>query len=105
MTIRYWLPASFPYAMIAIIPGVILVRKGYAPSAQAIRHEQIHHQQQKEMLVVFFYLWYGIEFLVRLVWLRNWHKAYRRISFEREAYNESWRPVSERKKFNWTKYL
>ena len=37
----------------------------------------------REMLYVFFYLWYLIEWLIRLCMKGN---AYRNISFEREAY-------------------
>lgn len=53
---------------------------------QRQNHEKIHLRQQLEMLVVFFYLWYAIEYLIRLVQYRDFRKAYRNISFEREAY-------------------
>lgn len=33
-----------------------------------------------------YYLWYGVEYLVRLCILRDGRKAYRAISFEQEAY-------------------
>ena len=51
-----------------------------------INHEKIHLNQQMELLVIPFYLFYSIEFLWRLVQYKNWHLAYRNISFEREAY-------------------
>ena len=51
-----------------------------------INHEKIHIRQQLELLVIFFYIWYGLEFLVRLIQYRNRYQAYRNISFEREAY-------------------
>ena len=51
-----------------------------------LNHERIHLKQQAELLVVFFYLWYGIEFLARWFQYKNRHTAYRNISFEREAY-------------------
>lgn len=55
-----------------------------------VNHERIHLRQQLELLVLPFYLWYGIEYLLRLVQYRDRRKAYRSISFEREAYaNES----------------
>jgi hypothetical protein len=38
----------------------------------------------KEMLYIPFYLWYGVEWLVKLFCKGN---AYRNISFEREAYD------------------
>jgi hypothetical protein len=66
--------------------GVIFVRKGAYINEQTIRHEQIHTAQMKERLYIFFYLIYLLEFIVLLVRYRNWDKAYRSISFEREAY-------------------
>lgn len=51
------------------------------------RHEQIHTWQQQEMLFLGFYLWYVAEWLLRLLRYRNFHRAYRNISFEREAYD------------------
>ena len=52
-----------------------------------LNHERIHLRQQAELLILFFYLWYGLEFLIRLIQYKNRHKAYRNISFEREAYH------------------
>lgn len=55
-----------------------------------INHESIHTAQIKELLYVPFYIVYVIEWLVRCMILHNGYKAYRNISFEREAYaNES----------------
>ncbi|MCT8338689.1 hypothetical protein MG296_01355 [Flavobacteriaceae bacterium TK19130] len=51
-----------------------------------LNHERIHLRQQLELLIIFFYVWYGIEFLCRWISIGNWYKAYRNISFEREAY-------------------
>jgi hypothetical protein len=51
------------------------------PTKYDINHEKIHLQQQKELLVIGFYIWYFIEWCF---------KGYRNISFEKEAYdNES----------------
>ena len=43
-----------------------------------------HTAQMKEMLYIFFYLWYVVEWIIRLFMKGN---AYRNISFEREAYS------------------
>jgi hypothetical protein len=67
-------------------PFVVLKHPSLKEDAIFLNHEQIHLRQQVEMLVVFFYLWYGIEFLARWIQYGNRHKAYRNISFEREAY-------------------
>lgn len=64
--------------------GVLFVRKGYCISDKTLNHEKIHTAQMKELLYMFFYLIYIIEWVVRLVMNRN---AYRNISFEQEAYN------------------
>lgn len=58
-------------------------------NAEEQRHEYIHTLQQREMLFVFFYLWYITEWLIRLIIYRNALKAYRNISFEREAYGNA----------------
>lgn len=68
----------------------IFVRKGCEFNEIHLNHEKIHARQQLELLIIPFYLIYLIEWLVRLIITRNLHKAYRDISFEKEAYaNES----------------
>lgn len=50
-----------------------------------MNHEKIHARQQLELLLLPFFLWYGIEYLIlRLKY--NHDRAYRNIVFEREAY-------------------
>lgn len=51
-----------------------------------LRHEYTHTKQMQELLYLPFYLWYIVEWLLKLIWYRNGRKAYRNISFEREAY-------------------
>lgn len=48
-----------------------------------INHEAIHTKQMQEMLYIPFYIWYIIEYLIKLFK----GNAYRNLSFEREAYN------------------
>ena len=65
--------------------GIIFARNEYKPLARRIQnHEAIHTVQMKEMLYIFFYLWYLVEWLVKL--FRYGRNAYENISFEREAY-------------------
>jgi len=55
-----------------------------------VNHEKIHLRQQLELLMLPFFIWYLLEYVVRLVQYQNANLAYRNISFEREAYaNES----------------
>ena len=70
-------------------------------------HEYIHTLQQRELLFVFFYLFYVTEWIVRVIQTRSLIKGYLRISFEREAYeNQRLLDYREtRKFFAWRKYL
>ncbi len=67
--------------------GVLLIKNGVKISPELITHESIHTAQIKELLYLPFYLLYTLEWLVRLILNKgNWYKAYRDISFEKEAY-------------------
>ena len=59
------------------------------------------------MGIVFFYLWYVLEWFVRLFIDKNGHTAYRNISFEREARYAAEHPEYERKTFSygWFKWI
>ncbi|TDU43932.1 hypothetical protein BXY82_1354 [Gelidibacter sediminis] len=72
-----------------------------------VNHERIHLRQQVELLIIPFFIWYGLEFLVRYAHYRNWYLAYRNISFEREAYqNEAHLHFLKKRPFwNFLKYL
>lgn len=86
---------------------IILTRDKKELTKELINHERIHSRQMLEMLFLFAYLWYLIEFVFRLIQYRNWQKAYRNLSFEKEAYknqnNSSY--LKARKPFAWVKYL
>jgi len=71
------------------------------------RHEHIHGEQQKEMLLVFFFLWYCIEWIVRLCIYRNRITAYKNVSFEREAYGNQYDSTypDNREHYSWIEYL
>lgn len=84
--------------------GVLFVRKDAVISEQTINHEKIHTAQMKEMLYVFFYLWYIVEWLVRLFGKGN---AYRNISFEKEAYDndDNLDYLKDRKRYSWIRMI
>lgn len=71
-----------------------------------INHERIHTAQMKELLYVGFYILYIIEWLLRLILIRDGHEAYRMISFEVEAYREqdNLNYLKNRKKYDWIRY-
>ncbi|MCQ2287560.1 MAG: hypothetical protein MJZ74_00480 [Muribaculaceae bacterium] len=88
--------------------GVVFAKQKYGKlNKTIINHESVHTIQQLEMLIVFFYLWYVIEWLVRFCMCGDAIKAYYNISFEREAYhnerNYAYRRY--RRLWAWTSYL
>ena len=101
---RFIPPIGFSYVNLF---GVLFTRRDRLISSVELNHEQIHTEQMKEMLYVFFYLWYLIEWFVRLIMLRDSHKAYRSISFEQEAYSnqENLTYLEGRKRYRWLSYL
>lgn len=72
------------------------------------RHEGIHALQQIETLWVPFFILYGLEYMAKLLLCRmNHKKAYKSISFEKEAFSmqdvEGYENV--RKHYAWMKYV
>ncbi len=74
------------FSGITLWPFVVLRNRGLKSDAVFLNHEKIHLRQQAELLVLPFYVWYVIEFVIRLFQYKNRHQAYRNISFEREAH-------------------
>ena len=92
--------------------GVVFVRKDYefrsvADYQRMLVHEGIHTKQMRELLYFPFYVWYLLEWLVRIVMYRNIRKAYRNISFEREAYanQDNLYYNKERKRYSFLQYI
>lgn len=82
--------------------GVVFARNEYKELSQRIlNHEAIHTAQMREMAYVFFYIWYLVEWLIKL--FRYGRKAYDNISFEREAYTYQfdYSYLKKRKRFAW----
>jgi hypothetical protein len=75
------------YVGLSLWPFIILRHPSLRGDNVLINHERIHLRQQAELLLVFFYLWYLCEWLVRSLAYRDFYKAYKNISFEREAYH------------------
>lgn len=93
------------------------------------RHENIHGRQQVEMLLVgvliaiimaacgcgwwsllalpIYFWWYGVEWLVKGIYYRNFNTGYKNIGFEREAYanQEDVCYLDFRIPFAWIRYL
>lgn len=98
---------TFPGFKAINLFGFLFVRNGKTLRDIDINHEKIHTKQMKELLYIFFYLWYVIEWLIKLPIYSFTHKAYRNISFEREAYQNQYdmNYLDNRKHYNWIKKI
>lgn len=86
--------------------GILFVRRGIIITDRILNHEKIHSAQMKEMLYIFFYIWYIAEWGIKLLKYKRVHTAYRAISFEREAYANDFNReyLKTRKRFAFIKY-
>ena len=110
-----WFLNLFPVGAITLAPFGIYVDKTFIEYSKhpnlvgiynrIINHEKIHWKQQLEMLIIFFYLWYVIEWLIKLI--KYGKAAYNNISFERESYanEENFKYLETRKHFAWLKHI
>ena len=81
---KYLIPKG--YRGMAVFPFVFMKYDLDKLNKIFVNHEKIHLKQQKEMLILPFFIWYFLEYLFRLIQYKNKDLAYRNISFEREAY-------------------
>lgn len=81
---KYLIPKG--YRGMAVFPFVILKYHLDKENHVFVNHEKIHLRQQLELLVLPFYIFYVLEYIIRLIQYKNKDLAYRNISFEREAY-------------------
>ena len=90
---------------ITLYPFIIL-RKEWN-NETTINHEKIHIEQQRELLVVFFYFLYVYYWAKgKIKGLPN-HEAYMAIPFEKEAYDneKDFNYLSSRPRQNWKNYI
>ncbi|MEN2487914.1 hypothetical protein AAYQ05_08960 [Flavobacterium sp. B11] len=81
---KYLIPKG--YRGMAVFPFVLVKYNFDKTNEVFVNHEKIHLRQQLELLVIPFFVWYFLEYLIRLIQYKNGALAYRNISFEREAY-------------------
>ena len=86
---------------------VLFVRKGETLTEKELNHENIHSIQWRETWYIGFALLYVFHLLYLLLVYWNFHKAYRNICFELEAYNNDDYPnyLIYREKYAWKDYL
>lgn len=102
---KYLIPKGF--RGITIFPFIFLKYVLDTKNKIVINHEKIHIQQQLELLVLPFFVWYLVEYAVRLLQYKNIDLAYRNISFEREAYanEQQFNYLKNRSFFSFLHYL
>lgn len=105
-----WIPFKGFYAITLF--GFIVRREKYKNKPIdpiTYNHESIHEAQAYDFGIgwfgyIIFYIWYFIEWLVRLI--TNPRHAYKNINFEKEAYENQYNLdyLITRKKFSWIKW-
>ncbi len=92
---------------ITLFPFILLKKAEDKDNAVLINHEKIHLRQQIELLIVFFYLWYVLEYCYWFLRLKDSFLAYKYISFEREAYamEDDLNYLTQRKIWSFWKYI
>jgi hypothetical protein len=99
-----WFPFG-PYHTINLF-GILFTKRDHL-TRDTILHEQIHTAQMKEMLYIFFYLWYGLEYIIIRFFHKKQNNAYHDVSFEEEAHDNvyNWNYLETRKHYAWFKYI
>jgi hypothetical protein len=99
---------------ISLFPFIILREKyrddkkyWVIKGGRIINHETIHFQQALELGVIPFYILYILEYIIKSVLYFSIEKAYKNISFEREAYENEYNLtyLTSRKRYNWIKRI
>lgn len=104
LVIRQFFPKD--YVGLCLWPFIILREKHLLNDQVLINHERIHLQQQWELGILPFYVWYFIEWLWKCLLYGDRYRAYQNISFEREAYanEDNLRYPAQRKRFSFLQY-
>lgn len=92
---------------LSLWPFIILKEPELTRDMVLMNHERIHLRQQREMFILPFYLWYITEWLLKSAWYLSAYKAYRNLSFEREAYRHEsdLTYLTKRNVFAFTRYI
>ena len=81
---KYLVPKGF--RGMTVFPFVFVSDGNASQDLVLMNHELIHLRQQMELLVLPFYVIYGLDYLVKFIRYRDKNVAYRNVVFEREAY-------------------
>ncbi len=104
-TFKHILPKQ--YAALTLWPIIIVRDNELRDDLILLNHERIHLKQQRELFIIPFYFLYLSEWFLRLCIYGNWYKAYKNISFEREAYlhEKDLFYLDNRQKWSFLRYL
>jgi len=91
---------------ITLFPFILLKNKKLKEDKRVINHENIHIQQQVELLVIPFFLIYILEWFIKKL-MNGRENAYWKISFEKEAHlnDTELDYLEKRKRYASFKYL
>ena len=81
---KYLIPKGF--RGLTVFPFVVVRYRNDRDYLVLMNHERIHLRQQIELMVLPFFVLYGLDYLVKLIRYRDTNLAYRNVVFEREAY-------------------
>lgn len=102
---KYLIPKK--YSGLTVFPFIFLKNKKSIEDTCFLNHEKIYLKQQAELLWIFFFVWYSIEYGVQILQYKNHDAAYKNINFEKEAYKneQDLNYLEFRKTFAFLKYL
>lgn len=87
---------------------IILVSdKNHKKIDEILNHEKIHIQQQRETLVIFWYIIYFLDFFINWGIFGSFWVAYEEVLFEREAfeYENDYNYLENRKRYKWFSFI
>lgn len=95
------------YRAITLYPFIFVRNDSDKHDKFLINYESIHIKQQKELLVLLFYVWYVLDWLRKIFIYKSVNLAYLNIVFEREAYEneDNLEYLKMRKRFNFRNYI
>ena len=102
---KYLIPKG--YRGLALFPFVFVKFQSDKKNSVFVNHERIHLRQQLELFIIPFFIWYFIEYILRLIQYKNFDLAYRNICFERESYakEKDLDYLKQRSFWNFLKYI
>lgn len=109
----YWLPLK-GFSSITLFGFLVRRRdkKNVPVSDKTWTHESIHHAQSQDFHLwyfgyILFYIWYVLEWILKLPSALFGYRPYYSISFEQSAYRNQNNPeyLKNRKSFDWMKYI